>query len=136
MRKKLFFGIGIFLLLVSAWGIYRVTRPHKNAAGEQSSATLSAWTFYSEFISNENEADKKWVGKVITVTGIISSKNESAEYVSIILRAKPEGGVNCSMLKKDFEPGDNSKIGDSVVIKGKCTGFLVDVNMVDCVFIK
>lgn len=133
MQKRYFFGIGIFLLFLAAWGIYKVTLPHRNASGEQSVATLSAKNLYSEFLNSEEAANKKWVGKVIDVSGIISTVNESGNYISINLRATDNGGVNCSILKKDLATGDKFKEGDSVTIKGKCTGFLMDVNLVDCV---
>ena len=133
MRKKYFFAVGILLLFIAAWGIYKVTLPHRNASGEQSVATLSAKNLYNEFQSTENDANKKWVGKVIEVSGSISSVIESGNYISIDLRASADGGVNCSLLKKDLDSGDKFKPGDSITIKGKCTGFLMDVNLVDCV---
>ena len=136
MQKRYFFGIGIFLLFLAAWGIYKVTLPHRNAAGEESVATLSAVNLYSEFLLSENVANKKWVGKIINVSGIIFSVNESGKYISINLRAAAEGGVNCSILKKDLDDGDKFNTGDSVNIKGKCAGFLMDVNLVDCVVVK
>jgi tRNA_anti-like len=110
-----------------------VTRLHHNTAGENAVASLSAINLYNEFLTSENTADKKWVGKVIEVNGSISSVSESGNYLSIILRASTDGGVNCSILKKDLDPGDKFNSGDSITIKGKCTGFLMDVNMVDCV---
>jgi hypothetical protein len=76
------------------------------------------------------------VGKVIEVSGIVSSVNESVDYVSINLKAAAEGGVNCSISKKDLSADETFKKGDSLTIKGKCTGFLMDVNLVDCVLRK
>ncbi len=70
---------------------------------------------------------------MIEITGIISSVAETGNYVSINLAATPEGGVNCSILKNDFRPDKRLNKGDSITIKGKCTGFLMDVNLVDCV---
>jgi tRNA_anti-like len=136
MRKRIFFGIGIVVIFLVAWGIYKVTLPHRNAAGEQSVATISAIDLYGEFQHSENTADKKWVGKVINVSGIISSVTESGNYISINLQATSDGGVNCSILTKDLGTDDKFKKGDSVNIKGKCTGFLMDVNLVDCVINK
>jgi len=138
MRKKLFFGTSILLfcvllLCVAGWGIYSALKLHRNVKGEQAVATMSASNLYNDFQHDENLANKKWTGKVIEVYGIISSISESDKYVSISLRATDEGGVNCSVLKKDLNPGYKINKGDSVTIKGKCTGFLMDVNMVDCI---
>ncbi len=88
---------------------------------------------YSEFQKAENLANQKWVGKVIEVTGRIASVADAGNYVSVNLRATAEGGINCSIMKKDLNPGDKLLIGDSIDIKGKCTGFLMDVNLVDCI---
>jgi hypothetical protein len=136
MQKRYFFGIGIILLLLAAWGIYKVTLPHRNASGEPAVATLSAMNLYNEFLNSENIANKKWVGKVIEVSGSISSVIESGNYISLNLKGSADGGVNCSILKKDLDPGNKFYTGDSITIKGKCTGFLMDVNLVDCVIKK
>ena len=131
MRKKYFFGIAILMLCLAAWGIYRIYQPHRNVSGIDAVAALSAADLYQDFKLDETAANKKWVGKVIEVTGTIASLSESENYISINLRATSEGGVDCSMLKKDLD--GQFKSGDSITIKGKCTGFLMDVNLVDCV---
>jgi hypothetical protein len=133
MRKKIFFGIGVVLLCLAAWGIYSVYKPHRNVEGEEAAATMTATNLYNEFKNTESAADKKWVGKVIEVSGTISSVNEAGSYASVNLVATADGGINCSILKKDLSPDDKFNKGDSITIKGKCTGFLMDVNLVDCV---
>jgi hypothetical protein len=133
MRKKYFFGIGILLLSLAAWGIYRIYQPHRNVSGDEAVALLTAPDLYRDFQHDETAANKKWVGKVIEVSGIITSVNESVNYVSINLKAAADGGINCSVLKNDLGSADKFEVGDSITIKGKCTGFLMDVNLVDCV---
>ena len=97
MRKIYFFGTGILLICLAGWGIYKIYKPHRNVEGEQAVATLSASKLYNDFQHAENLANKKWTGKVVEVSGIISSVSESGKYVSINLRATDEGGVNCSL---------------------------------------
>ena len=133
MRKIYFFGTGIVLLCLASWAIYNLTRSHHNVSGDQAVASLSATGLYSEFAKNETEANKKWVGKVIEITGVISSINPSGNYMAINLRGSDDAGINCSVLKKDLPADVNLRKGDSISIKGKCTGFLMDVNMVDCI---
>jgi len=118
---------------LAAWGIYQISRAHQNVAGEEATASMTAANLYNEFIHAENIASKTWVGKVIRIRGIIASVNESGNYISINVAATREGGINCSIKKKDIQPEKQFHAGDSITIKGKCTGFLMDVNMVDCV---
>jgi hypothetical protein len=136
MRKIHFFGIGLLLLGLAGWGIYSVYKPHRNVAADRAVAGLSAANLYNEFLKSENGAVKKWVGQVVEITGIISSVSENGNYVSINLRATDDGGINCSGLKKDLNPDEKFQKGDAVTIKGKCAGFLMDVNLVDCVIKK
>ena len=133
MRKKIFFWVGILLLGLAGWGIYKVSKPHTNVEGEEAVATLTARNLYNEYQNAETLANKKWLGKVIEVSGVISSVSESGNYVAINLMAAADGGINCSILKRDLNPDDKFNKGDSITIKGKCTGFLMDVNLVDCV---
>ena len=136
MRKKYFFGIGILLICLAGWGIYTLYKPHRNVEGEDTAATLTATSLYNEFAMNESKANQKWVGKVLEITGTISSVTEAGNYVSLNLAATADGGVNCSVLKKDLQTDYKFNKGDSVRVKGKCTGFLMDVNMVDCIIKK
>jgi len=124
------------LLSLAGWGIYKITKPHHNVAAEDASANITAEKLYSEFRDSEDQANKKWIGRVIEITGSITTISESGNYISINLRATGEGGINCSMMKKDLDPDKKLNKGDSISIKGKCTGFLMDVNMVDCVIVK
>jgi hypothetical protein len=133
MRKIYFFGTGILLICLAGWGIYKVYKPHHNVEFDQTAATLSATSMYNDFMNRESVANQKWVGKVIEITGKIESVNESGNYVSINLGATADGGVNCSVLKKDFHPARPLNKGDLITVKGKCTGFLMDVNLVDCI---
>jgi hypothetical protein len=136
MRKKYFFGIGILLICLAGWGIYMVYKPHRNVQGEDAAATLTATSLYNEFLKNESQANQKWVGKVLEVKGTISSVTEAGNYVSLNITATTDGGVNCSVLKKDLPENYKLNKGDSIMVKGKCTGFLMDVNLVDCIIKK
>ena len=133
MRKIYFFGIVLLLLGLAGWGIYTVFKPHRNVASQQAVANLPAVDLYHDFESDENLANKKWVGKVIEITGTISSVSETGNYISINLRAAENAGVNCSLLKSDVKSEDLPRAGDQITVKGKCTGFLIDVNLVDCI---
>jgi len=136
MRKKYFFGIGILLICLAGWGIYTVYKPHQNVEGENAVATLTAASLYNEFSKDEPQANQKWLGKVLEVKGTISSVTEAGNYISLNLAATADGGVNCSVLKKDLPADYKLNKGDSISVKGKCTGFLMDVNLVDCIIIK
>jgi len=133
MLKIIIFGTAIILLCLAGLGIYKITKPHRSVAGAETAATITAEKLYMEFAQAEDKANARWVGKVIEVSGVISAVSEAENYISISLAASGQGGINCSFSRKELDAADKFKKGDPITIKGKCTGFLIDVNMVDCV---
>lgn len=134
-KKRTILWIGILLLVLAAagyaWHLYDM--PHRSAAGEEAAVTISADTLYHQYQADEHSADQKYMGKVISVTGRLTNIQHSGNSVIWILSTQPGGGgVNCQLFagtKVDPEP----KTGDPVTVKGRCTGFLMDVNLSDCV---
>jgi hypothetical protein len=135
LKKRTIFWIGIplllLILLLWAWHLY--DKPHQSAAEETVTLSISADSLYHEYQSNEHAADQKYMGKVIEVSGRISEIQHNGTSEIWILSAQPGGGgINCEIFpggKTDFHP----KAGDPVTVKGRCTGFLMDVNLADCV---
>ena len=138
MKKRtiLWIGIPLLLLIAAAWAWHLYVKPHQSAAGETADFTVDGDSLYSQYQANEHTADAKFLGKVIEVRGKLSDiqHNGNAE-VWILSQQGGGGGINCQLfagVKPDSEP----KTGDIVTLKGRCTGYLMDVNLVDCVMRK
>ena len=137
MRKKrtiIWAGILLLVLAAAGWGWYLFDKPHRSAAGFSADVTIDAATLYHQYQADEHAADVKYVGKVLSVAGRLAEIQHSGNSENWILSTQPGGGViNCRLFagtKVDPEP----KPGDSVAVKGRCTGFLItDVNLADCV---
>src|SRR5580658_4298721 len=139
MRKKraiLWGGIVLLLLIAVAWAYHLYTKPHQSAAGETTDFTVSADSLYQQYQTNEHTADEKYLGKVIEVSGKLAEVQHSGNSEIWILSPQAGGGgINCQLFagtKVDPEP----KNGAVVTVKGRCTGFLMDVNLADCVLRK
>lgn len=135
-RTILWVGIPLLLLIAFAWAYYLYAKPHQSAAGETADFTLSADSLYQQYQANEHAADQKYLGKVLEVSGKLAEIQHSGNTEIWILSPQPGGGgINCQLFagtRIDPEP----KTGDAVVVKGRCTGYLMDVNLADCVLRK
>jgi hypothetical protein len=136
MRKKrtILWLIILLLLLAAAgyaWHLY--DKPHSSAAGESADLTVDADTLYHQYQRDERAADQRYMGKVLSVSGKLTEIQHSGKSEIWIISAQPDGGgINCQLFagtKVDHEP----KPGETVIVKGRCTGFLMDVNLADCV---
>lgn len=95
---------------------------------------MPAENIFQEFETNEAAANQKYVGKVLEIWGEVSEAQVSDSAAMILLAAGNNmGGVNCSFLEK------NSKLpvkGQKITVKGRCTGFLMDVHLTEVVVVK
>jgi hypothetical protein len=140
LKKRKFFWLGILLLLliVAGWAYYQFQRPHQSAAGETANVTIGADSLYGQYLSDEKGCDTKYLGKVVQVNGKLSEIQHSGQSEIWILStgANNGGGVNCQLFPGEKVPEPHPKPGDIVTVKGRCTGFLMDVNLSDCIVIK
>lgn len=135
--KKVFFFIGASLCLVMAifwsWRLYHKQRPLLKS--EKAAAAVNAAELYQEFTMNEDSANKLYLGKILEVEGKITAKMVEADHVAIQMGRSEltGGGVNCVLR---FPKDSVVQIGDRIRIKGRCAGFLMDVNLTDVEIVK
>lgn len=135
MRKKYFFIAGIALLCLAGWGFHQYQRPRANVADKTADFTIDAAGLYNQFQANEPASNKKFLDKIVLVKGEITDIQQTDTTLSIQLKATYIGGINCSLKvedEKDYQNIITPKKGAIVTIKGLCTGYLTDVNLVDC----
>jgi tRNA_anti-like len=134
MRKYLVFTGSILLAGLVIWGIYFYKMPHKSVAGEKPEVKIEAGELYRQYQKDENGSNKKYLNKVIEIKGTVRDVQKNDTSMNVLVGdPNAAGGVSCSFI---FEPGKNLNIpqtGAVSIIKGKCTGFLMDVILVDCV---
>lgn len=138
LKKRVFFwwGILLSLLVLFGWIYYLYNKPHGSAAGETSILSIDAGSLFREYRDNEGLADKKYLGKVIDVSGKLAEVLHNGQLEIWMLVAQPGiGGVNCQLFPGNMENHRDVKPGDQVTVKGRCTGFLMDVNLADCIVI-
>lgn len=105
-------GLILFLFFV-VFGVatYKyIYQKHRDVQTSETDFERTSEEIYTEFAQNSNQATKKYVNKVITVTGAVSERDAN----SVTLNNR----VVCYFSKK-IEKIKNPKIK----IKGRCIGF-------------
>lgn len=134
-KKKILFAVVVLCLLIAAaTAFYWYQKPRTSLTNIKPDYTLSAKDLYNAFQQDENKANQQFLKKVIQVTGTVDNVQVTDSTVSLLLASGNEmGGINCSMTKsKNNEPATPAK-GATVNVKGRCVGFLMDVNLVDAI---
>src|ERR1700744_177565 len=133
MRKKYLLIAGIVVLVLLAigagYGWYLYNKPHQGVGSVTASAKLDASNLYGAFQTDETRANGQYLGKVVEVRGKINSA--SAASVQLSCGGSAAGGINCSLAPGQTVPKTDTSA--YVTVKGRCTGSLMDVNLVDCI---
>ena len=135
MKVKLAIVAGCVIICAAiAWYLYNeYNEPHKGVADIRSDIQITATDLYSDFQSNETNANKKYLNKVIEVTGNVSEvQNVNGSQIILLSSAGNMGGVSCQLTNDENNKKKIVKKSTTITIKGKCSGYLMDVNLVDC----
>ncbi len=138
LKKKIFWlGIPLCLLIAFAWGLYLYNKPHRSAGDETVSLSIAADSLFRLYQGNEQAADQKYLNKVIEVKGTLVEIQHTGGTEIWILAGEPGGGgINCQLFPGEKPASGPPRPGETVTLKGRCTGFLMDVNLSDCVLSK
>ena len=135
--KKLLLLLLLLILLVGAFLFFRGNRPNGTPATVWEQPTelkVEAAQLYADFVQDETGANEKYLNKITEVTGVVSTVQTGQGSTSVLLRTDdPAHGVHCRF---DQKPGRNVKKyerGQNVRLKCLCSGYVQDVEMVQCV---
>jgi hypothetical protein len=132
-------ALGVVLLLVIVIigvALYYYNLKPKDLREEKPDFFLSATELQQAFDLNEADATTKYVNKVVEVTGeILSAKPGEKGSYNIALKTGNESSmVNCNFpVLSDPEA---FHVGDSITLRGVCSGYLMDVLLNNCVAVK
>ena len=95
---------------------------------------IDAVDFVREFETAESLATTQYSDKVINVRGFVISMEVTDTSGTVFLNGgSSQSSVMCQFDQKNFQNIKELRIGERVIIKGVCSGYLMDVVMMRCV---
>ncbi len=131
--KKILSILIALIILAGTVGLYLYNKPVRSIRNKKADISISADSLFSAFEADENAANKTYLNKVIEVSGKIQSVDSDTSGLAVTLQsASGMFGVICKM-ENSYQDPDAFTRGQSVQLKGICTGYLMDVVLVSCV---
>lgn len=127
--------IGLILIIISLFFIINLyNKPFIDIKKSNPELEITAQEILNDYRADENSANEKYVDNLIQIKGEIADIS-FAKGISIITLKDTSGlsSIICQMLPEDNLNVLKLKKGNQVLIKGICTGYLIDVMMVRCV---
>lgn len=126
----------IFLIIAIIGGVIVLkiaNKSHLDVSSTLPKISISATKLIDEFLLDETKANKNYLDKLIAVNGTISSIKIKEEKGIISLKTEDDfGSILCHLSEEATKNMSHLTNGQSIQIKGICTGFLMDVILVRC----
>lgn len=125
MRNKIRLFIVVLALLVGGYIIYNVFNKEHAKAADVEALKVDAGKLLKEFQSNETEANKSYLSKVLELEGEVAEiATDSATKIILSVPDEMIEGIVVSLDKRYAENAKNIKTGMRIKVKGFCSGYL------------
>jgi tRNA_anti-like len=140
-KNKIRYGLAVVCLLAAVSGIFaykEFMRKPADLTKSDAAERLAASDLYALYSNYEDSANKKYLGRVIEITGsVVEIENQQDTLLTIFLGdTLHTGRISCLIEKKQTAAAKNISLGDIIKLKGICTGYLLDVELNRCVIVK
>jgi len=139
MKKIIWFVLALFIIgLIAGTFVYLYTfrKADLSIASKKADIELKAADLLKNFTEKEDSANAVYLDKVIAVTGLIEKVTEDSASITVYLKNPQDmAGVMCGFNKSTVDKS-TFKPGNSICIKGICTGYLMDVVLNKCAVVK
>lgn len=135
--KILIFLMAVLLVVVMFNTVIKAfNKPQIDVKKAKTELRINSNELIHSFISDETKADSSFVERVIEVEGIVEKITFKNEKTSIILQTQIDSSnIICEMRDDDYDRLAVLKEGEEVIVKGVCKGFLMDVIILNCIFV-
>lgn len=114
LKKRVKIPAAVIIILIASFfsiRYYIYNGGKRDIQAEKSAFTVVSNDIITEFTSNVDSANKKYLEKTIAVTGIVTSINNKEVII--------DKSVNCMLLVAD----NSIKSGQKVTVKGRVVGY-------------
>jgi hypothetical protein len=127
MKRSTIIFVVLILIAVGGWyGLKEYLRKNVDLENVSAKITTDAPSLITAFEKDSSEANKKYLGKIIAVTGIVKSIEKEDGATLVLANAGNMSSVRCSMDTTHLADIASVKEGQAVKVKGVCTGYTAD----------
>lgn len=133
-----FGGLAILFIIIAFGYTVIMNAPKVSVQNKTIDFTLPATELFQEYSENQTVADQKFIDKILQVSGQIFEITTDQQGATVLLLSTGtnEAGVLCTLELSESKQVSGKKVGDSVTLKGVCTGMLMEVVLNRCVVMK
>ena len=137
MLKKALLAVLILGLIGLVVGFYLWNKPHEDIAAAKPDLSIAATELFSAFETDEAAANAKYLDKLVEVVGTVAESTTGEDgSARVVLETGGMFGVACSLDPLAKHPRTVFPVGEKIRLKGRCSGYNLDVQLDRCVEIR
>ena len=126
--------IAIALIAAIAFGVYYYvfvySSQHRRQVQSETGIVITSDSLVAKYQADEKLANSLYLNKAVVVTGNLLSIDKNQEGKTTLVLGRADSFSNVSVTMISTAP-ITQKVGESITIKGLCTGALSDVVITD-----
>jgi lipopolysaccharide export LptBFGC system permease protein LptF len=122
MRKKIIIGVLVLVAIGVAVFCYFFFQKFENTANLKPDYTVAANIFLAEYSTDSKRANEKYTQKIVQINGRVSETELADTVVNIKMIDTTGNYIIFAFQKQDIAKAKTVNAGDSVSIKGSCSG--------------
>lgn len=128
--KKIIIGVIVLVVGIGAWYYVNseINRKSPSMLSQDEDFETSSIKILDEYTTDQLKADKKYLGKIILLSGKLKSveTDEKGFHTIVLGDSTSMSSVRCSMDKAIDINKSSLLEGKEIVLKGECTGYNPD----------
>lgn len=137
-RKYIWLILLIIIIIAGSYAYHEYNRKPADLSDVKSQSNITSDSLVMVFETDEQKANSLYLGKPIDITGLIAEiNNQQDTLVNVTLGKKNDmHKVSCLINVNHINKIKNYKVGDKIMLRGICNGYLMDVELNRCVVVK
>ena len=121
LKRNIFIFFIAIVLIAVITGYMMWNKPHRNVK-DADAVKVTAIDLYKIFTTDSSKAKSNYLNTVVAVSGEVKqvSLNQQNQQIILLKTQTTDASVNCTME----ENANNIKAGDTIVVKGICSGYI------------
>ena len=127
-KKRILLAVLLIVIAATIYLYQEYNRTNVNISRAEPLFTVSANQLIMAFSGNDSVASKKYVGKIISVTGMVKNidRDDQGHFTLSLGDTSSTSSVRCSVDSMYSSRAASLKRGMSILVKGNCTGYNED----------
>src|SRR5688572_1136880 len=124
-KKRILLAVLLIVIAATIYLYQEYNRTNVNISRAEPLFTVSANQLIMAFSGNDSVASKKYVGKIISVTGMVKNidRDDQGHFTLSLGDTSSTSSVRCSVDSMYSSRAASLKRGMSILVKGNCTGY-------------